>query len=167
MSTLPPLCTVSKTVRQNKCTDSSGLDSAARLTDVSSNVEQPWVSNILFLTVKNTVTVSCSYTGLGLGLRFWIRYIRIPDCVQNVLWLLLQDWNSRSPVCANSGITESGIRLIYCIRLCSNRFYLQVLPIDRLCMRRARRRCGHVRDLKTVFIRKYTREWLDDTNNIP
>ena len=64
-------------------------------------------------------TVNCSYTGLGLGLRFRVRfrYIRNPiyQTVQNILWAVsARDWNSRSGMCANSGITESGIKAVDC-----------------------------------------------------
>ena len=58
----------------------------------------------------------CSYTGLGLGLRFRVRFIRNPVYpnirlyVQSILRAVsARDWNSRSGMCANSGITENPV----------------------------------------------------------
>ena len=59
-----------------------------------------------------------------LRLRIWVRYIRNPvypnnrTAVQNILEDFPGDWNVQSgTVCANSGITESGIRAIDCMCL--------------------------------------------------
>ena len=60
-------------------------------------------------------TVNCSYTGLGLGLRFRVRYIRITRLYKTYCELFLCGTEILGPLCANSGIvTESGIRLIDC-----------------------------------------------------
>ena len=44
-----------------------------------------------------------------LGLRFRVRYIRIPECTKHTVSCFFL-----GPVCANSGITESRIRVIDC-----------------------------------------------------
>ena len=53
------------------------------------------------------------------GLRFRVRYIRNPvypnteNCTKHILWAVsARDWNSRGPVCANSGIRRIDCRFI-------------------------------------------------------
>ena len=67
---------------------------------------------------NNSYSQLCSYTGRGLGLRFTVRYVQeirvYPNtrlCTKHTVSAVsARDWNSRCPVCANSGITESGIK---------------------------------------------------------
>ena len=68
-----------------------------------------------FAVCKFWYTVNCSYTGLGLALRLWVRVYKKSGIseyrtVQNILWAVsAQDFEILGPVCANSGITESVI----------------------------------------------------------
>ena len=67
------------------------------------------IYNYIFLTLQSIALIPD-----WLGLRFRVRYIRISDCTKDTVSCFCGT-EILGPVCANSGTTESGIRVIDCI----------------------------------------------------
>ena len=88
---------------------------------------------LIVILAKKVHTVNCSYTGLQLGQRFRVRYTRNPVYPNEIRYIPIPDCTKYTvscfcgteilgPVCGNSGITESGIRMIDCTYCLANSF---------------------------------------------